>query len=456
MRRYLFAGPSLPDASSLLSGTDVTVLPPVESDDLLRLPLDEGDVVGIVDGYFHQTRAVRHKEILSVLARGVRVFGASSIGALRAAELDVFGMEGLGEIYQWFRSGRIEGDDEVALLHGEADDSYRAFSEPLVNIRATLGAAQRAGVIAADDVLAITTGLSGLPYPRRTYSAVVDIAVDTGLPTDRVRDLKLFCVTSAVNLKRADASRLVDALITARRGAARCAPGFERTLFLRDWELAARGRDTGDGNGWIADMSLVRAYQLFAAGYPHLYRRLVLARIADECREECAGPADASDLDLAAGHGVHRGLYGEPTDSFDGDFLTPWLTAGEARELPRTEQVARFLVRSYALGLNQAEEQVIEALEEHGVFQDARWFLQAATTVIRGARNRSPDFDPQRLSEDRLVDHIVERWGVRRDEAELAALDRGFLSLDHAVKSSRPYYLLAKFNAGLLDLLTVP
>ena len=44
--------------------------------------------------------------------------GASSMGALRAAELSQFGMVGIGEVYQAFKLGRLEDDDEVAIVHG--------------------------------------------------------------------------------------------------------------------------------------------------------------------------------------------------------------------------------------------------------------------------------------------------------------------------------------------------
>jgi len=42
------------------------------------------------------------------MSRGVHVFGASSMGALRAAELAAFGMVGFGRIYDLFRTGHSE------------------------------------------------------------------------------------------------------------------------------------------------------------------------------------------------------------------------------------------------------------------------------------------------------------------------------------------------------------
>jgi hypothetical protein len=120
----------LPDAAELAQDKPVTVLPPVAAGDLLRLSLSAGDVVGIVDGYFSQVGAVRHKEILALLSRGVRVLGAASMGALRAAELDCFGMEGIGGIYADYRDALLVADDEVALLHSTAEEGYRPYRSP--------------------------------------------------------------------------------------------------------------------------------------------------------------------------------------------------------------------------------------------------------------------------------------------------------------------------------------
>ena len=56
---------------------------------------------------------------------GIHVYGAASIGALRAAELDAFGMRGIGRIYEDFREGVLEDDDEVAVLHGPEELAIR-------------------------------------------------------------------------------------------------------------------------------------------------------------------------------------------------------------------------------------------------------------------------------------------------------------------------------------------
>ncbi len=81
------------------------------------------------------------------MAQGIHVFGSASMGALRAAELAAFGMEGVGAIFEAYRDGALEDDDEVAVVHGPAESGYRALSVALVNIRHTLAAAEAQSVI---------------------------------------------------------------------------------------------------------------------------------------------------------------------------------------------------------------------------------------------------------------------------------------------------------------------
>jgi hypothetical protein len=149
----LFVGPSVPAAElgAIFAPIDaeLRLLPPARQGDLLRLLTDRPAIVGLIDGYFFHVPAVLHREILLLLERGTRVLGAASLGALRAAELDVHGMEGVGEIYRWYRDGVIDADDEVAVGHADASDGYRPLTVALVNLRHGLRLARRRGIIGA-------------------------------------------------------------------------------------------------------------------------------------------------------------------------------------------------------------------------------------------------------------------------------------------------------------------
>jgi len=169
-RITVFLGPSLErsEAERILSAT---YLPPAKRGDLLAAAGSGSTVICLIDGVFHQESAVAHREILSALKSGVRVIGASSMGALRAAEMDTLGMEGVGEIYRMYKSGELVSDDEVALVFDPV--SGYALSEPLINIRCTLKKAEAAGVISAQAHAALLTTARSLFYPSRTYPAIV-------------------------------------------------------------------------------------------------------------------------------------------------------------------------------------------------------------------------------------------------------------------------------------------
>src|SRR4051812_32650349 len=123
MSAFVFLGPSLP-ASEASQVLEATYLPPVQQGDILRLLERKPKFIGIIDGYFETVPAVWHKEILFAMSSGVHVFGAASMGALRAAELHPFGMVGVGTIFEWYRDGMVSGDDEVAIRHGPAELGY--------------------------------------------------------------------------------------------------------------------------------------------------------------------------------------------------------------------------------------------------------------------------------------------------------------------------------------------
>src|SRR5512137_2571154 len=140
----VFLGPSLEKtaAEKILSAH---YLPPAKRGDLLAAVQDGATIIGLIDGVFHQESAVAHREILAAIKHGVKVIGASSMGALRAAEMDTLGMVGIGKIYRMYKSGELESDDEVALVFDP--ESGLALSEPLINIRCTLKRARDTGVI---------------------------------------------------------------------------------------------------------------------------------------------------------------------------------------------------------------------------------------------------------------------------------------------------------------------
>ncbi|HYJ29569.1 MAG TPA: TfuA-like protein [Allosphingosinicella sp.] len=219
MTIIVFAGPSLPGADRA-APAPVDWRPPAEAGDLLRLDLGPGLTICLIDGYFDHRPAVRHKEILLALAEGARVIGASSMGALRAAEMAGFGMEPVGVIARAFAGGRLSGDDEVALVHGPAEWDWRPLSVPLVEVRATLRSLRRRRLIAASEARRLFETARAVHFADRCWASIgEDEAMQRLIEAEHVP------------LKRLDAIEAVRAALTPASPAPR--PQAVSTSFLR-------------------------------------------------------------------------------------------------------------------------------------------------------------------------------------------------------------------------------
>ncbi|MFD5347661.1 TfuA-like protein, partial [Streptomyces anulatus] len=178
MSVHVFSGPTVSAARVREALPDAVTHPPVRHGDLMRLGAGPGDTVLIIDGLWHQSAPVRHKEILALLADGVVVVGAASMGALRAAELAPYGMVGIGRIFEGFRSGALDADDEVAVLH---TDDGRPLSEALVNLRTALIRAAADGQLETTEATRLANLARSLPYTRRSWAALGRLAAVEGL-----------------------------------------------------------------------------------------------------------------------------------------------------------------------------------------------------------------------------------------------------------------------------------
>ena len=216
MTTLVYVGPTLPAAevARLLPGA--TVLPPVAVGDVLLAIRRRGvKRIAIIDGYFERMAAVWHKELLRALERGIAVWGAASMGALRAAELAPFGMRGVGAIYRAYARGVLTADDEVAVAHLPAEAGYRAVSDALVNLR--YGIRTAPGLTAA--ARARLTELARAPFYReRSWDRLIADARAAGLPA---RPLTALAAWPKPDRKAADARMLLRALAKDRSRAPR-------------------------------------------------------------------------------------------------------------------------------------------------------------------------------------------------------------------------------------------
>lgn len=204
----IFTGNSISheDARKILM---VNYQPPVRRFQLEKFVQQGYEVIGIIDGIFFDRAAVGHREIISALNAGVKVVGGASMGALRASELDTHGMVGIGKVYEWYRDGIIESDDEVAVSTNP--DTFEPISVPLVNMRETLKAALTVGLMSNEEHENLLKLAINTYYPDRSYLGLTKEGVKKGLiPEEKRSGLLDFCINSEVDVKRQDAVLVIE------------------------------------------------------------------------------------------------------------------------------------------------------------------------------------------------------------------------------------------------------
>jgi len=299
MRAVVFLGPSLPVAEAARR-LDAIYLPPARQADVLSaMTRYHPDAIGIVDGEFGQSLSVWHKEILYALEQGVQVFGASSMGALRAAETDCFGTIGVGRIYRMYASGELTDDDEVALAHGHDEHGYVNLSEPLVNIRATLADAREAGIVDAalhDQLVAIAKGTF---FPERSYAGLLAAAAERGVAPGVLAGLRDFVAAHRRDLKREDALALLDALRDFAGAPRPSRPDFvlSRTGYFEG--LYHRDRQVYHGDAPVSLAGVASHAALHTAGFNALnfaaLNRALVTVLADMLDVEVTDEARAAE-----------------------------------------------------------------------------------------------------------------------------------------------------------------
>lgn len=192
-RIAVFAGPSLPAADRVYRD-GVSYLPPASRHDVLAVA-KAFDAVLLIDGVFHHDLAPSPKECFASL-ECARMFGASSMGALRAAECAPYGFTPIGAIARWYALGRIDGEDEVAVL--THPQTHEALTVALVNVRYVARLAHRERLLSTREAQALVAHARTIFYMERSWEDVIE-----GAPV-RAR-LDLLKLANAHDLKRMDA-----------------------------------------------------------------------------------------------------------------------------------------------------------------------------------------------------------------------------------------------------------
>lgn len=247
-RIIAFVGPSLPPPQRR-EFRGIAFEPPARQGDVFRALERRPRVIALVDGVFETEPSVWHHELRAALASGVVVFGASSMGALRAAELGAYGMIGVGEIHRAYASGRIQDDADVALLHGRVEHGYRALTVPWVTVRDALSQARTARQVSAPAAKRLLKAARGLHFHDRTWPALY---VAAGWQEAQVRAFEEWRRLAYEDVKTRDAKQCLRiALDLVAQGVTSPAPQVvsfssrvreERLWATQGAELTAMGR----------------------------------------------------------------------------------------------------------------------------------------------------------------------------------------------------------------------
>ncbi len=437
---YVFLGPSLPlaDARKILGAV---YLPPVSMGDIYRLMERGPRVIAIIDGLFEQTPAVWHKEILFAISRGVRVLGASSMGALRAAELAAFGMEGVGEVFEAFHRGELEDDDEVGVAHASADDGYRSLSDAMVNLRAGLREARDAGRISAASHDRLLGAAKALFYPERSWPRLFAAAADLGIPDAELAALRAQIAARRPDVKRGDAIRLLEGL--AREAAAgTIVPAvpptpnfdFEPTYFweqmiLHEAEVGySAGAAEANGGDEISAVQLQRHLRLDPARARDVLGTALLLYLADE-QAGRRGILDTAD-DASASASSSTDLSSLSQDA--------------RGDLAREQRAVDALLGAVP---HQVNRRLPAALAHLGRLQPTLVAVRRKQAILRSLGLRAAGPADAGLSLEDLLAWYQRRFGPIGGSAEAHAQDLGFSSVEDFVAEVVLEYL-AERSAG--------
>jgi hypothetical protein len=215
----LFLGPTISRAEALTIVPQAVCRPPAAQGDLLfAAEYDKADVIGLIDGTFHQNLSVWHNEICYLLSQGLTIYGSSSIGALRAVETEPFGMCGVGRVYEWYRDGIISGDDEVALIHGDESSNFRSLSVPMVNLRASMNHAVRSGMIDRETAARVVHSAKSVHYQERNVQCILERCKEDQFSQSEFASIRLALTDGYIDQKKEDACELLKVIARVAGG----------------------------------------------------------------------------------------------------------------------------------------------------------------------------------------------------------------------------------------------
>lgn len=167
----IFLGPSL-QINKAKKIIHADFRPPAKKGDFINLSLlSEKREIVLIDGVFLQDYPPTPIEVFQVINnKNFKVYGASSIGALRAVELEKFGMKGIGKIFELFKKNIVNSDDEIAVTF---DSDYNLLSEAMIDIRYNIFLGWRKGIIDKETKQIMIKLAKRIYFPFRTYENII-------------------------------------------------------------------------------------------------------------------------------------------------------------------------------------------------------------------------------------------------------------------------------------------
>ena len=211
----VYLGPTL-SREKAVKILDADYRDPAKKGDFLMLSQDsdEKKYVGFVDGVFLHDYPPSPIEVYHLATRkNIELIGASSLGALRAVELEKFGMKGIGKIFQLYKNGIINADDEVAVTFVRENNILQ--SEAMIDIRFNLFLAYKKGIITNQTKKRIAKIAKNIYFPFRNYEDIIKLTQQQ-LPSiyDELEGFRSYILKNRDSLKARDAIKLLKYLKT--------------------------------------------------------------------------------------------------------------------------------------------------------------------------------------------------------------------------------------------------
>jgi hypothetical protein len=137
-RAVVFVGPGVTgeDLDRIRQDGRLTICGPIRRGALPGVIGDGYRLIGIIDGELERQSAVPPSEILAGLNGGCQIVGGSGVGALLAAGLTKYGIQGVGIVSRWLQSGRLAGQEAIAMRYAAVDGHYQRLTVPMANVHA--------------------------------------------------------------------------------------------------------------------------------------------------------------------------------------------------------------------------------------------------------------------------------------------------------------------------------